>query len=31
MRREDHLRDHVLIRGAWQDSLLYAAIAPQRV
>ena len=31
MRREDHLCDHVLIRGAWQSSLLYAAIAPQRV
>jgi ribosomal-protein-alanine N-acetyltransferase len=25
---EGHLRDHVLIRGRWQDSLLYAAIAP---
>ena len=31
MQREGHLRDHVRIRGAWQDSLLYAAIAPQRV
>ncbi|MET1058834.1 MAG: GNAT family N-acetyltransferase [Nocardioides sp.] len=30
MQREGRLRDHVLIRGAWQDSLLYAAIAPGR-
>ena len=27
MQREGHLRDHVMVRGAWQDSLLYAAIA----
>lgn len=28
MQREGHLRDHVRIRGRWQDSLLYAAISP---
>ena len=28
MRREGHLRDHVLIRGVWRDSWLYAAITP---
>jgi [ribosomal protein S5]-alanine N-acetyltransferase len=28
---EGHLRDHLLIRGRWQDSLLYAAIAPAEV
>jgi RimJ/RimL family protein N-acetyltransferase len=28
MRREGHLSDHVLIRGDWRDSLLYAAITP---
>ena len=28
MQREGHLRDHVMVRGEWQDSLLYAAIAP---
>ena len=27
MEREGHLRDHVLVRGAFRDSLLYAAIA----
>ena len=28
MSREGLLRDHILIRGEWRDSLLYAAIAP---
>ena len=28
MSREGLLRDHILIRGEWHDSLLYAAIAP---
>ena len=26
MRREGRLRDHLLVRGAWRDSLLYAAV-----
>ena|SRR5688572_10733038 len=30
MQREGYLRDHILIRGEWRDSLLYAAIAPSR-
>lgn len=28
MSREGHLREHILIRGSWRDSLLYAAVAP---
>jgi RimJ/RimL family protein N-acetyltransferase len=28
MSREGLMRDHILIRGEWRDSLLYAAIAP---
>ena len=28
MEREGRLRDHVCIRGRWEDSLLYAAISP---
>ena len=28
MSREGRLRDHVLIRGDWRDSLLYAAVTP---
>lgn len=28
MQREGHLRDHICIRGRWQDSLLYAAMSP---
>ena len=30
MSREGRLRDHVLIRGDWRDSLLYAAVTPDR-
>ena len=30
MELEGRLRDHVLIRGTWHDSLLYAAITPHR-
>jgi RimJ/RimL family protein N-acetyltransferase len=26
MRCEGRLRDHLLVRGAWRDSLLYAAV-----
>lgn len=26
---EGRLRDHLWVRGAWRDSLLYAAVAPQ--
>ncbi|WP_116076569.1 GNAT family N-acetyltransferase [Asanoa ferruginea] len=28
MRREGHLRDHLLIRGQWRDRLTFAALAP---
>jgi RimJ/RimL family protein N-acetyltransferase len=30
MSREGRLRDHVLIRGDWRDSLLYAAVSTDR-
>jgi RimJ/RimL family protein N-acetyltransferase len=30
MIREGHLREHVLIRGEWRDSLLYASLTPHR-
>jgi RimJ/RimL family protein N-acetyltransferase len=30
MIREGRLREHVLIRGEWRDSLLYASLTPQR-
>ena len=30
MIREGHLREHVLIRGEWRDSLLYATLTPHR-
>jgi len=30
MVREGHLRDYFLIRGAWRDRLLYAALAQLR-
>lgn len=30
MVREGHLREHVLIRGEWRDSLLYASLTPRR-
>jgi RimJ/RimL family protein N-acetyltransferase len=28
MSREGHLRDHMLVRGRWRDSLLHAYLAP---
>lgn len=30
MVREGYLREHILIRGSWRDSLLYAAVATGR-
>ena len=30
MELEGRLRDHVLIRGTWHDSMLYAAVTPHR-
>ncbi|WP_436534457.1 GNAT family N-acetyltransferase [Actinoplanes sp. HUAS TT8] len=28
LREEGRMRDHLLVRGAWRDSLLFAALAP---